>query len=46
MKWILIWAIMGWIDAPWWMWLLSALCCLIDTAAWFWRADNGRSKEM
>lgn len=35
MKWFLIWFIMAYIDAPGWMWLLSALCVTVDTAVWF-----------
>lgn len=42
MKWVLIWLLMGWLNAPGWMWFVSAVCMLMDTAVYMWRAEDGK----
>ena len=41
MKWFMIWFVMGWVNVPWWMWMLSFICCGVDVILELWRAENG-----
>lgn len=39
MIWFIIWFILVWIDAPWWGWFISVICCAVDIVIALWKAE-------
>ena len=42
MKWVVLMAIMCWLDVPTWLILLCVIGAGVDTAVWMWRLDDGK----
>ena len=42
MKWILIWLLFAYVNAPWWLWMSGYVCMLIDASIYMWRVENGK----